>query len=159
MNGSIVFARWRQCAPPFNKFLNPPQSTSVTSSRSVQPFLHSSLQRVPILYNGPPIPPSKLLLCMGDLDFHLIHGFVGPPKSTSKTTSWLVQWFCRAHHCDRHTDRLTDHATLCVTIGHIYIRSVVMQPDKNNHNDITVHYRLRHKKSNTLDMLAFSQQW
>jgi len=36
---------------------------------------------------------SKLLLCIGYLDFHLIHGFVGPPKSTSQTTSQLVHRF------------------------------------------------------------------
>jgi len=34
--------------------LGPPDSASQTASRSVQPFLHSALQSVPILYNGPP---------------------------------------------------------------------------------------------------------
>jgi len=31
--------------------LDPPDSASQTASRSVHPFVHSSLQRVPILYN------------------------------------------------------------------------------------------------------------
>jgi len=35
--------------------LDPPESTYQTASRSVQPFLHSSRQKVPILYNGSPI--------------------------------------------------------------------------------------------------------
>ena len=41
--------------------------------------------------------PSKLLLPMGDLDPHLIHGSLGPPKSSTQTASQLVQPFCRAH--------------------------------------------------------------
>jgi len=38
--------------------LDPPESTSQTESQSVQPFLHSSWQAVPILHNGPPLSPS-----------------------------------------------------------------------------------------------------
>jgi len=34
------------------------------ANRSVQPFLHSSRQEVPILYNGPPLPHLKLPLPM-----------------------------------------------------------------------------------------------
>ena len=37
-------------------FLGPPESILQTASRSVRPFLHSSRQNVPILYNGPPPP-------------------------------------------------------------------------------------------------------
>jgi len=48
-------------------FLRPPESILETASRSVRPFLHSSRQNVPILYNGPP-PPWKLPLRMVDLD-------------------------------------------------------------------------------------------
>jgi len=35
----------------------PPDSASQTTSRSAQPFLHSSRQNVPILFNGRPFPP------------------------------------------------------------------------------------------------------
>ena len=39
MDASIVFARWRQCAPHIiHASLDPPESTSQTGSRSVQPF-------------------------------------------------------------------------------------------------------------------------
>jgi len=84
MDGSVVFARWLQCAPPCNTcFLGPPESTSETASRSVQPFSHSSPQRVPILHNGPPLShqPSRLPIRMGDLG-HLVHGtrFLGPNR-------------------------------------------------------------------------------
>jgi len=56
MDGSIVFATWRQCALPWNTcFLAPPsESIPQTASRSVQPFLRSSRQSMPILYIGPP---------------------------------------------------------------------------------------------------------
>ena len=43
MDGSIVFARLRQCAPQCNKcFLGPQQVHTQTASRSVQPFLQGS---------------------------------------------------------------------------------------------------------------------
>jgi len=40
-----------------------------------------------VLYNGLPLPPSKLSLPTGDLDAYLIHGSLGPPKSTHKGIS------------------------------------------------------------------------
>ena len=36
----------------------PPKSSAKTASWSLQPFFHSSPQSVPILYNGPQLPPS-----------------------------------------------------------------------------------------------------
>ena len=79
MDGPMVFARWRQCAftcgqigatwrIPLNfASFGPPGSTTKKASRSVKPFLHSSRQKVPILYNGRPFPP-KLSLTVEDLD-------------------------------------------------------------------------------------------
>jgi len=43
------------------------ESTTEITNRTVQPFLHSLRQKVPILYNGGPCPP-ELPLPMGDLD-------------------------------------------------------------------------------------------
>jgi len=37
----------------------PPESTTQTTSRLVQPFFHSSRQKVPILYNAPALPPQN----------------------------------------------------------------------------------------------------
>jgi len=48
-------------------FLGPPESASQTASRSVQPFLYNSLQKVPKLYIGRPFS-QKLPLPMRDLD-------------------------------------------------------------------------------------------
>ena len=51
-----------------------PESTTQTSSRLVQPFLHSSRRNVPILYSGPLIPPPQNCpFPWGDLD---------PPSNT-----------------------------------------------------------------------------
>jgi len=64
--------------PSNTSFLAPSKPTTQTASRSVQPFLHSSPQNVPILYNGPPLSPSKLPLHIGVLSPRLIHGSLGP---------------------------------------------------------------------------------
>jgi len=72
---------WESGAQPIHASWRPPESTSQTTSRLVQPFLHSSQQGMPILYNGLP-PPQKLPLCMRDLDPYLARGYLGPPEST-----------------------------------------------------------------------------
>jgi len=73
--------------------LGPPESSTQTASWSVQPFLHRRPQRIPILYNGTPLPPSKLPLPIRDLDPHLIHGSLGPLESSTQMISHSVQPF------------------------------------------------------------------
>ena len=74
----MVFARLRHCAPPSDTCLLGPTRVhtpnSISIGSAVQPFLHSLRQSAPILYNGPPLSPLKLLICMADPDSHLIHG-------------------------------------------------------------------------------------
>jgi len=54
---------WGSGPYPIHGSLGLSESTSQTESRSVQPILHSSWQRVPILYNGTPaFPPQNCLL-------------------------------------------------------------------------------------------------
>jgi len=50
--------------------LGPFKPTTQTASQLVQPFLHSyrSPQSVPILYNGPPLPPQNCPFPWGDLN-------------------------------------------------------------------------------------------
>jgi len=57
----IAFSEMRGSEPPS---LGQFEFSTQTSSRSVQPLLHSSRQSVPTLYSGPPFP-SKLPLPMG----------------------------------------------------------------------------------------------
>jgi len=79
------------------------------NSAAAEHLLHSSRQRVPILYNGPPLFPSKLPVAMVGSGPHLIHGSLGAPESSTHTTSDFdrLSGFCRAHNCDRQTDRQT----------------------------------------------------
>jgi len=100
-----MFAWWRRGANAHRRLiliglhasLDPPESTSQTSSGSVQPFLRSSRHGVPIhvLYNGP---------------------------SITQTACWSIQWFLRAHN----RDRLTGHASPSVTIGRINVSSTAI---------------------------------
>ena len=70
----------------------PPESTTQRENRLVQPFLHSSWQKVPILYSGRPFPP-KLPLLMGDLDPHVTSDSLGPHELTIQMASHSVQPF------------------------------------------------------------------
>ena len=66
VDGSIVFARWCQCAPHLTRAsLGPPKSIPRTASWSVLSFLHSSRQTISIVHNGPPLSPSELPLDIG----------------------------------------------------------------------------------------------
>jgi len=49
------------CSHLTHAILSPPQSIAQTACQSVQLFLHSSWQKVPILDNGPPLPPQRLV--------------------------------------------------------------------------------------------------
>jgi len=68
-------------------------SAPQTAFLSVQPFLHSSRQSVPILHNWPPLPPKNCPFPRRDLDPHVTHGSLGPPKFTTNTASQSVQPF------------------------------------------------------------------
>jgi len=72
--------------------LGPSEPTTQTASQSVQPFLHSSPQSVPILYNGMPLL-LKIASSHGNKDPHLIHGSLGPPKFLTRTASPSIQPF------------------------------------------------------------------
>jgi len=73
MNGSVVIARWRQCAPHLtHAFMGPVESKSQTASQSVQPFLHcSSWQTVATLYSKPPLFPLKIAAYHDEIWTHI----------------------------------------------------------------------------------------
>ena len=89
-------------------FLNPPDSQPQTASWSVQPFLHSSRQWVPIHYNGPPFLPLKIAPFHEGSGPHLIQDSLGQSKLTTQMASRSVQQFL---HLTTVRDRPTDHAT------------------------------------------------
>ena len=70
----------------------PPESTTQTANRSVQPFLHSLRQKVPILYSGRPFPP-KLPLLTGGSEPRLTHDSLGHSEPTIQTASRSVNPF------------------------------------------------------------------
>ena len=87
--------------------MSQPAQPSQMASRSIQPFLWTLQQKLPMLFNCAdnaqkfPFPG-----CIGGP--HLIHGSLGIPKSASQTASQSVQSFCRLTNVtNRHTDRLT----------------------------------------------------
>jgi len=87
----------------------PPESSTQTASP-----LHwfnrfcAADRSVPILYNGPPLLPSKLLLPMGEHGPPSITWFFRPTRVLNPNgISIGSAVFCRAHYCDRQTDRET----------------------------------------------------
>jgi len=70
------------------------------------------------------LSPKNCPFALGNLDSHLIHGSLGPPKSTIETASRLVQPFLQGSRLWQ-----TDQATRSEAIGHFYVRSTVMRPE------------------------------
>jgi len=65
------------------------------------------------LYNGRHSP--KIAPFHGDLNLHLTHGSLGPPKLSTQTASRSVQPFLQAHYGNRRTHRQTTLYTVAVT--------------------------------------------
>ena len=110
-DGSVVFTRWRQCAPRLiHGSLDPPDSASQTASRSVQPFLHSSRQTVPILYStmGRHFPTLKIAASHGEIwtpsnTWFLAHSSPHPKQHLERICRFLQG--SRSLQTDRQTDR------------------------------------------------------
>ena len=92
---------------------------------------------------GQPFFPINLPLPMGDLNPHLIHGSLGPPKSSTTTASWLVRAYLQGSLV-RQTDRQTDHATRSAIIGRIYVCSTAMRRN-NNTEKLFIRLSISHK--------------
>jgi len=137
------------CTPPNICFVRSTQK----ACGSVQPFLHSSQQTIPILYNVPPHFPSKLPLPLGIWTLSNTR-FPGSNVSSPQPKRHLDRFSCFyiADECDRQTDRQTnrqtDHATPSVIIGR-NVRSTAMRPNKN----ILIHLRAKNEKVIKIDYL------
>jgi len=124
MDGSDHIRQLALIDPHLHASLDPPQSTCKTVSRSIQAFLHSSRQKIPMLYSGHSFPVKITPFTLGGCRPH-----------TTKVSVWFND-FCRLTlMTEWQTDRQSDHATLSVTIGRNYPRSTAMQLN-NNHDNV-----------------------
>jgi len=84
----------------------------------------------------------KIPLPFGDLDPHLTHGSLGPPKSTLQSAFWSIQPFWQNSQTwptDRQTNTQTDQATpVCSNRPHLAIAA--MRPKTNCDKVAFLHY-------------------
>jgi len=119
-DGSIVFVRWRQCAPLYyTQFLL--DSASQTAWRSVYCRFALLTAESPYFPMGHHSPFKIAHWRWGNLDpiQHMVpwsNSCPHPKRHLDRFTG-----FCRAHDGDRPTDRLTAHATASAPTGRIYI--------------------------------------
>jgi len=107
MDGSVVFAGWRQCAPPSNMFPLPTR-VHILSNISISSAVFGQLTaECPYTLQWATPPPSKLPLGMGDLDIPSNAWFLGPIQVHNPNGIGRFRRFCRAHDRDRQTDRPT----------------------------------------------------
>jgi len=81
-------------------------------------------------------PPQNCPFRLRYLELHLIHGSLGPHKSSTLNSISIGSAIFAGHYrtdrpTDGQTDRPTHHATRSVTIGRIYARTA-MQPNNDN---------------------------
>jgi len=93
-NCPIIRGIWNSGPHLIHASLGPPESITQTASQSLQPFLHSSWQKVPILYNERPSP--KLPLSMEGS---------GPPSKC------IITWTHPRPQPKRHLDRFSRFCT------------------------------------------------
>jgi len=89
-----MWAHWRHLANMIKLVLPSahPESTIQTANWSVQPFLHSSRQKFPMLYNGQPFPP-KLHRLMGGSESHLTDDSLAHAEITMQTARRSIRVF------------------------------------------------------------------
>jgi len=117
-DGSIAFARWRQCAFPSNA----PQSASAPYlfCPLLSRFMYIDRRTCPGTVCSAPAPfrLQNFPFTCGDLTPHLIHGSLIPNGITIGSAAFAGLFF-RVHSCDRPTDWQTNHATRSVAIGRV----------------------------------------
>jgi len=80
MDGSIVFARWRQCASPCNMCFLKRTRVKISNGISIKGRNKCTLQLAAPF-------PLKVALSYEELNLHLIHDSLGPPESSTQTAS------------------------------------------------------------------------
>jgi len=112
------------CTPIWHCFLEPPKSAYQTASRLVNLFLHSSRQKVAILYNRQPLP-LKLAISRGGSRPHLACMVPWAHASPQpKGHLYPFSSFCRfTIETDRSTDRPTDRPRYSVCNSRPHLRT------------------------------------
>ena len=117
MDGSMVLARWRQCAAHLIMLsLARPSPKSQMVFPLVQSFLHSSWRSHYTLQWAK----------WGDLNPHLIHGSLGPPESPTQTASRSVWPFLHGS-VPWQTARPTDATRACNNRPHVCMTLCVVR--------------------------------
>ena len=124
---SVVFARWRQRALYLHASFNPLESTSQTTSRSVEQFLHSSRQ-CPYNLQWAATPPSKLPVRMRGIWTPSNTWFLGStrvhtPNSISIDSAVFAGLTI-----------VTDRPRYSVCNNRPHLRSTAMRPKKGREN-------------------------
>ena len=116
--------------------LSPPEPISQTIFRLVQPFLHSSPQSVPILYDGQLLPHSKVPLSHKGSGSPSNTWFLGSTSTEVLNPNSISIGSAVFAGLTTVTDRQTDRQTTLlgsVTIDRIYVRSILRCGLKNTY--------------------------
>jgi len=118
MDGSVIFARWRQCdLLAMGSRVHIPNGIAISSAV----FAYLAAES-PYTLQWVAHSPSKLPLAWGYLDSHLIHGsLVFHRTSQPKRHLDRFKWFLRGSRQwqnDRQTDR--PRYSVCIAVGRIY---------------------------------------
>jgi len=106
----------------------PPDSTTHMTFQSVSSLLHSSQQRDSMVYDGLLLLPQNCPFTRVALDLHLIHGFLGPPESTSRMSSWLARPFLLSSWLWQ-TDRQPKRPCYSVCNNRLHLLTTTMRPN------------------------------
>jgi len=129
------FNRIRQVAPMCTSHpirddsFDPPESRSQTASRSVQPFLHNSRQKVPILYNGQPLLPQNCPFARGiwtPIQYMVLsaHPSPQPEQHLDQFSGFCCAQLTIVTYRERERER---DDTRSVRVGRVYICRTVMR--------------------------------
>jgi len=122
-DGSVVFARLCQCAPPSNRvpWTHLTQHPKLHLNRFSH-FCRAHGRESPYFTMGRSLFHLKISPWTRYLSPHLIHSFLSPPKSTPERHLDRFNCFCRAHDRDRplwcgykvQLQTFTDHNVACL---------------------------------------------
>jgi len=148
MDGTIVFARWRQCVLPWGHisatwwirlnlcFLWPSRVHNPNGKSTGSEVFAQHMEESPYILQWVPLSLQNCPFPWGDLDPHLTCNSLGLSEPTTQTASQSVQPFLQGSLVwQRPTDRQTDHTTWQqATIGCIYVRSTAIWPNNSPQN-------------------------